>query len=127
MSNSNIHNSHISHTILDIHKSLINTELIYDERIKNCSKTFSRMNGIGFDKIVPHQCHLTKICPICKISQFKIYHDQDLRDYRLLRNSFDNPEVLFLTLTLKTEENLGNPQMFLVSKGSGCTSWITKS
>ena len=114
MSNSNIHNSHIIHPVFDIHKSLINTELIYDDRIKNCSKTFSRMNGIGFDKIVPHQCHLTKICPICKISQFKIYHDQDLRDYRLLRNSFDNPEVLFLTLTLRTQENNNLQQVIRV-------------
>ena len=114
MSNSNIHNSHISHTVLDIHKSLINTELIYDDRIKNCSKTFSRMNGIGFDKIVPHQCHLTKICPICKISQLKIYHEQDLRDYRLFRYSFDNPEVLFLTLTLRTQENNNLQQVISV-------------
>jgi len=125
MSNINLYNDHINHTVFDIHQSLIKSELIYDDRIKNCSNTFSKMNGIGFDKIVPHQCHMSKTCPICKISQFKIYHEEDLRDYRLLMNSFYKPVVLFLTLTLKTEEN--NHLQHVISVLNQCFNKLCQS
>ena len=109
MSNSNIHNNHISHNVFDIHDSLFKSNLILSEKIKNCSKNFSRKdglkkNGMGYVKNVPHQCHLHKVCPICKISQQKTYRKDDWKDYRLLFDNFsesDNPKILRLTLTLK--------------------------
>ena len=101
-------NEHCNHTVYEIHQLLIKSNLITDQNVIKCSSKFYyeniRRKGSDF-KRVPFQCHLHKVCPICKITQQKKYKQQDLKDYRLLMDSFDNPKVLFLTLTLRTKEN----------------------
>jgi len=94
---------HCIPNVYEIHQSLIQSNLISDRKVKKCSSNFIYDNTLrkGSDfKRVSFQCHLHKVCPICKITQQEIYINQDLKDYRILMDSFHNPKVLRLTFTL---------------------------
>ena len=98
-------------TEYNILSSLIQSNLIKDDRIKKCSSNviYSNKKTIGYDfKTIPFQCHLHKVCPVCKVKKTKEYREQDLRDYRRLMEygeTKNKPEVLRLTLTLKSYPN----------------------
>ena len=99
---------HCIPNVYEIHQSLIQSNLISDQKVKKCSSNFIYDNTLrkGSDfKRVSFQCHLHKVCPICKITQQKKYRQQDLKDYRILMDSFHNPKVLRLTFTLRTKPN----------------------
>ena len=99
---------HSNPDVYNIHQSLIESELITDVNVQECSSNFkydnNKRHGSDF-KRVPFQCHLHKVCPICKIKQQKEYRQLDWKDHRLLMDSFDNPSVIFLTLSMKTRPN----------------------
>ena len=76
-------NEHCNHTVYEIHQSLIKSNLITDQNVIKCSSNFIYDNTLrkGSDfKRVSFQCHLHKVCPICKITQQEIYRKQDMKD-----------------------------------------------